>query len=288
MRMTTIAVLLAFPALGHRRRWRRRCRRDRQGCQGLYLLTDYPAVSVRPGTTSTVSLRLQNYGLPPERFALIGGRHAGRLDRDAARRRAAGRRRDAGDRSERRPAAAPRRAGQRRISPTQTLTVKAAAGEGNNVSLPITINLAKELPAKLDDHAAAALAARHAEIELRLHARHQERQRAQSHREPRRDRAAQFRDLVHRGLWHPGTVLGADRCRRLEGREAQGAAAVLGRCRHVPDPGDGDRPPMPRPRPTSPSIVVGQPRLSIAGRDGLVSAARRGRRAEHGSGHGRQ
>src|SRR5262245_19951123 len=38
--------------------------------KGLYLLTDYPAVTVRPGTTSTVSLRLQNYNLPPERLEL--------------------------------------------------------------------------------------------------------------------------------------------------------------------------------------------------------------------------
>src|SRR6201993_2380606 len=38
--------------------------------KGLFLLTDYPAVSVRPGATSTVSLRLQNYDLPPERFDL--------------------------------------------------------------------------------------------------------------------------------------------------------------------------------------------------------------------------
>src|SRR5262245_43710707 len=38
--------------------------------KGLFLLTDYPAVSVRPGTTSTVNLRLQNYALPPERLEL--------------------------------------------------------------------------------------------------------------------------------------------------------------------------------------------------------------------------
>jgi uncharacterized membrane protein len=36
--------------------------------KGLFLLTDYPAVSVRPGTTATISLRLQNYALPPERL----------------------------------------------------------------------------------------------------------------------------------------------------------------------------------------------------------------------------
>ncbi len=36
--------------------------------KGLFLLTDYPAVSVRPGTTATISLRLQNYAMPPERL----------------------------------------------------------------------------------------------------------------------------------------------------------------------------------------------------------------------------
>src|SRR2546421_2858215 len=46
--------------------------------KGLFLLTDYPAVSVRPGTTSTISLRLQNYGLAPENFALsVDGAPAG-------------------------------------------------------------------------------------------------------------------------------------------------------------------------------------------------------------------
>ena len=28
--------------------------------KGMYLLTDYPAVTVQPGTTSTVSLKLRN------------------------------------------------------------------------------------------------------------------------------------------------------------------------------------------------------------------------------------
>jgi uncharacterized membrane protein len=38
--------------------------------KGLFLLTDYPAVTLRPGTTSSINLRLQNYGLPPERLGL--------------------------------------------------------------------------------------------------------------------------------------------------------------------------------------------------------------------------
>src|ERR1700757_3172058 len=76
MRMNMVAALLAFAALalagsimtpGAVTADAAEAGKD---IKGLYLLTDYPAVSVRPGTTSTVSLRLQNYGLPPERFAL--------------------------------------------------------------------------------------------------------------------------------------------------------------------------------------------------------------------------
>ena len=43
---------------------------DSHDIKGLYLMTDYPAVTVRPGTTSTIPLRLQNYGLAPERYQL--------------------------------------------------------------------------------------------------------------------------------------------------------------------------------------------------------------------------
>src|SRR5919204_6491588 len=46
--------------------------------KGLFLLTDYPAVTLRPGTNSTINLRLQNYALPPERLALsVSGAPAG-------------------------------------------------------------------------------------------------------------------------------------------------------------------------------------------------------------------
>jgi uncharacterized membrane protein len=38
--------------------------------KGLFLLSDYPAVTIRPGTSSTINLKLQNYGLPPERLTL--------------------------------------------------------------------------------------------------------------------------------------------------------------------------------------------------------------------------
>jgi uncharacterized membrane protein len=42
--------------------------------KGIFLMTDYPAVTLRPGSTSSINLKLQNYGLPPERLTLsIGG-----------------------------------------------------------------------------------------------------------------------------------------------------------------------------------------------------------------------
>jgi uncharacterized membrane protein len=115
--------------------------------KGLYLLTDYPAVTVRPGTTSTVSLRLQNYGLPPERLSLkVDGAPEGWMVSLLG----------GGQ-----PVAAAMPATNSSVSlqlrlevpantaiGTQTLTVS-AQGQGQNVSLPIAVSLAKELPAKL-------------------------------------------------------------------------------------------------------------------------------------------
>src|SRR5262250_1552914 len=115
--------------------------------KGLYLLSDYPAVSVRPGTTSTISLKLQNYGLPPENFALsVDGAPAGWTATLLGGGQPVGAAMPATDQS----------VGlQLRLDvpadadiSSKTLTVK-AEGQGNNVSLPITFNLAKELPAKL-------------------------------------------------------------------------------------------------------------------------------------------
>src|ERR1700735_5714841 len=41
--------------------------------KGLYLMSDYPAVTLRPGETSTVNLRLHNYDVAPARLALFDG-----------------------------------------------------------------------------------------------------------------------------------------------------------------------------------------------------------------------
>jgi len=115
--------------------------------KGIYLLTDYPAVTVRPGTTSTISLRLQNYNLPPERLALtVGGVPSGWT----ATMLGGGQ-----------PVAAAMAATNSNASlqlrldvpqsaamGTTNLTIE-AKGEGTNVTLPIAVTLAKDLPAKL-------------------------------------------------------------------------------------------------------------------------------------------
>src|SRR5215204_1153942 len=115
--------------------------------KGMFLLTDYPSMTVRPGSTTTVNLRLRNYALPPERFAftvdgapqgwtvtlLGGGQPAGaamvatndsttlQLRLDVPANAAMG---------------------------TQNLTVS-AKGQSTELSLPVAVTLAKDLPAKL-------------------------------------------------------------------------------------------------------------------------------------------
>jgi uncharacterized membrane protein len=149
MRTTTIAMLLALAVTGMAAvaPGRGDAAENNKDVKGLYLLTDYPAVSVRPGTTSTVSLRLQNYDLPPERYALsIDGTPPGWT----ATLLGGGQ-----------PVAAAMPATDQSVSlqlrldipanadiASEVLTVKAES-QGTTVSLPLTINLTKELPAKL-------------------------------------------------------------------------------------------------------------------------------------------
>jgi uncharacterized membrane protein len=116
--------------------------------KGLYLMTDYPAVTIRPGTTSNIPLRLQNYGLGPERYqlsvtgvpsgwtaTLLGGGQPVAAAMPAP---------DASVPLQLRldvPANADLSG--------QTLTVKAEGQGSNQAALPINVALAKELPAKL-------------------------------------------------------------------------------------------------------------------------------------------
>src|SRR6185295_2635924 len=57
----SLALLALAPALA--------VAEDAPPVKGMFLLTDYPSMTVRPGSTTTVNLRLRNYALPPERFA---------------------------------------------------------------------------------------------------------------------------------------------------------------------------------------------------------------------------
>jgi uncharacterized membrane protein len=119
---------------------------DKTPIKGLYLLTDYPAVTAQPGSTSTISLRLQNYGLPPERLALsveglptgwsatiLGGGQpvaAAMPGTDAS------------------VALQLRLEVPAKATSGATLTVHAKGG-AQDIALPIQVALAKDLPAKL-------------------------------------------------------------------------------------------------------------------------------------------
>lgn len=115
--------------------------------KGLYLMTDYPAVTVRPGTTSNISLRLQNYGLSPQRYQLsVAGVPSGWTATLLGGGQPVGAAMPAPDGSV---------ALQLRLDipagtdlGAHTLTVK-AEGQGSSAELPIAVSLAKELPAKL-------------------------------------------------------------------------------------------------------------------------------------------
>ena len=120
---------------------------DQPDIKGLYLITDYPAVTVQPGTTATVDLRLRNYGLAPERLKLaVTGVPAGWK----ATLLGGGQ-----------PVAAAMPSTGESVSfnlrldvpkdakmGSQTLTVS-ADGANAHVTLPIEVSLARELPAKL-------------------------------------------------------------------------------------------------------------------------------------------
>src|ERR1700758_59697 len=115
--------------------------------KGLYLMTDYPAVTVRPGTTSNIPMRLQNYGLGPQRYQLsVTGVPSGWTATLLGGGQPVAAAMPAPDASV---------ALQLRLDVPantdlsgQTVTVK-AEGQGSQAALPLNVALAKELPAKL-------------------------------------------------------------------------------------------------------------------------------------------
>jgi uncharacterized membrane protein len=115
--------------------------------KGLFLMSDYPAVTLRPGETSTINLKLRNYDLPPERLALsVSGVPTGWT----ATLMGGGQ-----------PVAAAMPATDSSVSlelrldvpknaaiGTHNLTITANGGS-TNAELPLAVTLAKDLPAKL-------------------------------------------------------------------------------------------------------------------------------------------
>ncbi len=130
-------------------------------------MSDYPALSVQPGTTSTVNLKLRNYGLAPERLNLVRRRRAEGLDRDPARRRPAGRRGDAGDRRQRLARPAPRRAEGRRHRHANADGERARRGPAGVVAVAGDARQAIAGEAGADDGTAGT--ARLVVVELRIH-----------------------------------------------------------------------------------------------------------------------
>ena len=115
--------------------------------KGFFLMSDYPAVSLRPGETSTISLRLQNYDMTPERLALsVTGVPSGWTATLLGGGQPVAAAMPAADSS----VSLSLRLDVPKNAPmgTQTITV-AAQGATTNLQLPIAVTLAKDLPAKL-------------------------------------------------------------------------------------------------------------------------------------------
>ena len=116
--------------------------------KGLYLMTDYPAITVKSGATTNIPLRLQNYGLGPEEYKLsVEGVPSGWTATilGGGQPVAAAMPAPDGSVSLQLRLDVPKNAGLN----AQTLTVKAAGQGSNQASLPLAVSLAKELPAKL-------------------------------------------------------------------------------------------------------------------------------------------
>ena len=81
-----------------------------------------------------------------------------------------------------------------------------------------------------------------------------------------------FDAIVHRAVRQPGAQCAAARRRPVEGRQAQGPAAEHGRGRQVQGGGQGLGRGRHRRPPSSCIDITGQPKIDIAGREGVLSA----------------
>ena len=154
--------------------------------KGLFLLTDYPAVTLRPGTNLVDQSQAAELRASARAAGAVGRRRAGRLDGDPDRRRPAGLGGAAGDQCQRVARASPRRAQGRPGRHHQP--DGECAGVDHQRLASDRGDAGDRSAGQAHAHSAAARVARHVEVELRVPARHQERQRQEGRREPVGDR----------------------------------------------------------------------------------------------------
>ena len=269
MRYRVIALCSAVPA-GRARCFRPGRKKAKSDVKGIFLLTDYPAVTLRPGSTSTINLKLQNYGLPPERLTLsvtgvptgwtatlIGGGQpvAAALPATNA------------------SVALELRLDVPKDAPigTTNLTVNAqgarhqrlAAGRGD---------AGDRSAGQADAHAAAPGAARHLEVELRVPARHQERQPQEGRRSACRRTAPQNFDATFTEQYGSQELnalpldAGQSKDVKLKVRPPNTVAAGKYKVAAKVSADDASA--------TSELVIdiTGQPKIDIAGREGVLSA----------------
>jgi len=114
--------------------------------KGLFLLTDYPAISVRPGTTATISMRLQNYAMPPERLQIaVSGVPQGWTSTVVG----GGQPIDAVLPATNASVSFELRLDIPKDAAMQTANLTVTAKGASTVTLPVAVTLVKDLPAKL-------------------------------------------------------------------------------------------------------------------------------------------
>jgi len=140
--LCSLALLVALPAVSAA------AQETPPPVKGIFLLTDYPAVTVRPGTTTTVNLRLRNYALDPDRYALsVNGVPQGWT----ATLLGGGQPVAAAMVATNDSTSLQLRLDVPQNAPTGTTVNLTVAAKGTSVekTLPIAVSLAKDLPAKL-------------------------------------------------------------------------------------------------------------------------------------------
>ena len=190
--------------------------------KGLYLTTDFPAVTIRAGEEADLPLTIYNYGLPPQRTALTVA--------DAP----------PGWKAEIEGSGKPVGAAFVDYDGKASLTLKLtipetekpgdyrltlnAEGDAAKSSLPIAVTLAPPLAAKLTATPKFPMLSGAARIELRLRRHGEERRRERHDRRAEDRRARRLHGELQGTIRHAGHHQPADQGRREQGHHRLGEA----------------------------------------------------------------